>query len=108
QGGSGLPVRGALLMTVFGWLALVPLVLRVVFPWLSSRWTRARQTTVAAARTRLQLDRTDDPPPIGRVAGFTLREMADIVRRVLEGIGVGDRLSPPVLGLGHRSVGPHQ
>ena len=38
--GSRLPMRGAVLMTVFGWLALVPLVLRVVFPWLSSRWRR--------------------------------------------------------------------
>src|SRR5262249_31098241 len=36
--GSRLPVRGALLMTAFGWLALIPLVLRVLFPWLSSRW----------------------------------------------------------------------
>ena len=30
--GSRLPVRGAVLMAAFGWLALVPLVLRVVFP----------------------------------------------------------------------------
>src|SRR5262249_51817135 len=81
--GSRRPVRGAVLMTAFGWLALVPLVLRVVFPWLSSRWRRARQTQVAAPRTRLQLDRRDAPPPIGRYAGFTVREMADIVRRVL-------------------------
>jgi uncharacterized protein len=109
--GSRLPVRGALLMTVFGWLALLPLVLHVVFPWLSSRWTRARQTTVRAARTRLQLDRTDARPPIGRHAGFTLREMADIVRRVLEDIGVGGRLSPLVLVVGHGSVSlnnPHE
>src|SRR5207244_2505870 len=81
--GSRLPVRGAVLMAAFGWLALVPLVLRVVFPWLSSRWTRVRETSTAAARTRLQLDRTDDTPPIGTHVGFTVREMADIVRRVL-------------------------
>src|SRR5947209_1284911 len=71
--GSRLPVRGALLMTAFGWLALVPLVLRVVFPWLSSRWTRVRETSVAASRTRLQLDRTDETPPLGRYVGFTVR-----------------------------------
>ena len=41
--GSRLPVRGAVLMTAFGWLALVPLVLRVVFPWLSSRWSRVQR-----------------------------------------------------------------
>ena len=82
--GSRLPMRGAVLMTAFGWLALVPLVLRVVFPWLSSRWRRIHQTPFSARRTRLQLDRTDDAPPIGRYSGFTVREMADIVRRVIE------------------------
>ena len=46
--GSRLPMRGAVLMTAFGWLALVPLVLRVVFPWLSSRWRRIRQTPFSA------------------------------------------------------------
>ena len=58
--GSRLPVRGAVLMTAFGWLALVPLVLRVVFPWLSSRWSRVQETSITAVRTRLQLDREDD------------------------------------------------
>src|SRR5207248_6735158 len=51
--GSRLPFRGAVLMAAFGWLTLVPLVLRVVFPWLSSRWRRG---LVTSTRTRLQLD----------------------------------------------------
>jgi uncharacterized protein len=109
--GSRLPVRGAVLMTTFGWLALVPLVLRVVFPWLSSRWTRAHETSIAAVGTRLQLDREDALPPIGKYAGFTIREMADIVRRVLEDIGIGDRLSCLVLIVGHGSISlnnPHE
>lgn len=109
--GSRLPVRGALLMTAFGWLALVPLVLRVVFPWLTSRWRRVQQTTLITSRTRLQLDRIDEPPPIGEHSGFTVREMADIVRRVLEEIGIRDRLSPLVLVIGHGSVSlnnPHE
>jgi hypothetical protein len=109
--GSRLPVRGALLMAAFGWLALVPLILRVVFPWLSSRWKRAHETSIAAERTRLQLDRTDRPPPIGTYSGFTVREMADIVRRVLEDIGIADRLSPLVLVIGHGSISlnnPHE
>ena len=38
-------------MTAFGWLALVPLILRVVFPWLSSRWRHVQKTTIAGART---------------------------------------------------------
>ena len=109
--GSRLPVRGALLMTAFGWLALLPLVLRVVFPWLSSRWRHVQDTSLAATRTRLHLDREEGPPPIGTHAGFTIAEMADIVRRVIEDLGIGHRLSPLVLVVGHGSVSlnnPHE
>ena len=109
--GSRLPVRGAVLMTAFGWLALVPLVLRVVFPWLSSRWGRVQETSITAVRTRLQLNREDAAPPLGRHSGFTVREMADIVRRVLEDIGIRDRLSSLVLVIGHGSISlnnPHE
>jgi uncharacterized protein len=109
--GSRSPVRGALLMTVFGWLALVPLVLRVVFPWLSSRWHHVRETSSAGSRTRLQLSREETAPPIGTHSGFTVREMAEIVRRVLEDIGISDRLSSLVLVIGHGSVSlnnPHE
>jgi uncharacterized protein YbcC (UPF0753/DUF2309 family) len=109
--GSRLPVSGAVLMTAFGWLALIPLVLRVVFPWLSSRWSRVQETTITAARTRLQLDRQDVAPRIGKYSGFTVREMSDIVRRVLEDIGIRGRLSPLVLIVGHGSISlnnPHE
>ncbi|HUE86895.1 MAG TPA: DUF2309 domain-containing protein [Vicinamibacterales bacterium] len=109
--GSRLPVRGAVLMTAFGWLALIPLVLRVVFPWLSSRWARVAETSVTAARTRLRLDRQNGAPPIGTYDGFTVREMADIVRRVLDDIGISDRLSSLVLVVGHGSISlnnPHE
>jgi len=109
--GSRSPVRGALLMTAFGWLALVPLVLRVVFPWLSSRWRHIHQTAIATSRTRLQLDRDSAAPPIGKHSGFTVKEMADIVRRVLEDVGIRDRLSPLVVVVGHGSISlnnPHE
>jgi uncharacterized protein len=109
--GSRLPVRGAVLMTVFGWLALLPLVLRVVFPWLSSRWHRVREKSSSVSRTRLQLDRQDALPPIGAHSGFSVREMADIVRRVLEDIGIVHRLAPLVLIVGHGSISlnnPHE
>jgi uncharacterized protein YbcC (UPF0753/DUF2309 family) len=109
--GSRLPMQGAVLMTAFGWLALVPLVLRVVFPWLSSRWRRIQRSPFSAAPTRLQLDRDDEAPPLGRYTGFTVREMAEIVRRGLEDIGIRDRLSPLVLVLGHGSISlnnPHE
>jgi uncharacterized protein len=111
--GSRLPVRGAVLMTAFGWLALVPLVLRVVFPWLSSRWTpRARDVTSPPRERACSWIARTLAPPIGTFyAGFTVREMADIVRRVLEDIGISDRLSPLVLVVGHGSISlnnPHE
>src|SRR5215475_2898137 len=109
--GSRLPVRGALLMTLFGWLALVPLVLRVVFPWLSSRWRHVREKSTSVSRTRLRLNREAAAPPIGAHSGFTVSEMADIVRRVLQDIGICDRLAPLVLIVGHGSISlnnPHE
>jgi uncharacterized protein YbcC (UPF0753/DUF2309 family) len=109
--GSRLPVRGALLMTLFGWLALLPLVLRVVFPWLSSRWRRVREKSTGISETRLLLNREDTAPPIGAHSGFTVSEMADIVRRVLEDIGICNRLASLVLIVGHGSVSlnnPHE
>jgi uncharacterized protein YbcC (UPF0753/DUF2309 family) len=109
--GSRLPVQGAVLMTAFGWMALVPLVFRVVFPWLSSRWRHAQQTSITAVQTRLQLNREDGTPPIGTYSGFTVREMANIVRRVLDDIGICDRLSSLVLVVGHGSISlnnPHE
>ena len=111
QLGSRLPVRGALLMTLFGWLALVPLVLRVVFPWLSSRWRHMREKSTSVSRTRLRLNREAAAPPIGAHSGFTISEMADIVRRVLQDIGICDRLAPLVLIVGHGSISlnnPHE
>jgi uncharacterized protein YbcC (UPF0753/DUF2309 family) len=109
--GSRLPIRGAVLMTAFGWLTLLPLVLRVIFPWLSSWWRRVHQTPFNPDRTRLQLDRQAEAPPIGRYAGFTVWEMADIVRRVIDDVGLRDRLSPLVLVVGHGSISlnnPHE
>ena len=111
QLGSRLPVRGALLMTAFGWLALVPLIVRVLFPWIFSRWSRVRHTTTTSSRTRLLLDRQPGPAPAGAHAGYTVREMADIVRRVLEDVGLRDRLAPIVLVVGHGSISlnnPHE
>ena len=109
--GSRLPIQGAVLTAAFGWLTLIPLVLRVVFPWLFSRWRRVHETSMGAVRTRLQLDRSESTPPIGTYSGFTVREMADIVRRVIEDIGIRDRLSPLILVVGHGSISlnnPHE
>jgi uncharacterized protein YbcC (UPF0753/DUF2309 family) len=102
--GSRLAVRGAMLTMAFGWVTLVPLVMRVVFPWTFSRWHRVRRAALEASHTRLQLERRSEAPIIGSYTGFTLDEMAGIVRRVLEDIGACDRLSPIVVVLGHGST----
>ena len=109
--GSRTLVRGAVLTTMVGWLALVPLVVRVVFPWLSSRWRRARHVSMAPGRTRLRLSRQDATPPEGRHTGFTVPEMAAIVGRLLEDTGLGHRLAPLVVVVGHGSISlnnPHE
>jgi hypothetical protein len=89
----------------------VPLVLRVVFPWLSSRWRRVRETSIAPSRTRLRLERDDSTPPVGKYSGFTPAEMASIVQRLLQDTGIAGRLSPLVLIVGHGSISlnnPHE
>jgi uncharacterized protein YbcC (UPF0753/DUF2309 family) len=109
--GSRLPMRGAVLMAAFGWLALLPLIFRVVFPWFSSRWRRVQETSIAPSQTRLQLDREYMMPPVGKYSGFTVREMADIVRRVVDDTGIRNRLSSLVLVIGHGSISlnnPHE
>jgi uncharacterized protein YbcC (UPF0753/DUF2309 family) len=109
--GSRMLVRGAVLMTLLGWLTLVPLVLRVLFPWLASRWRQVRESSSAPARTRLRVERHPNAPPIGTHTGFSVEEMSAIVARVLTDIGAAGRLAPLVLVVGHGSVSlnnPHE
>jgi len=109
--GSRMFVRGAVLMTTVGWLALLPLVLRVIFPWLASHWGRLRQMTMAPVRTRLSLEPSDAPPPVGAQTGFTVPQMAHVVRQVLEDTGIASRLSDLVIVVGHGSISlnnPHE
>ena len=109
--GSRLPVRGAVLMTAFGWLALVPLVLRVVFPWLSSRWRRMHQTTITASRTRLQLDREAQHHPSEGTPASPCGRWPTSSGVCSTTPGARDRLSPLVLVVGHGSVSlnnPHE
>ena len=109
--GSRMLVRGALLMALLGGLTLVPLVLRVVFPWLASRWRRVQRASTAPAITRLRLDRDPRPPPVGLHTGFSVEEMADIVERLLEDTALAGRQSPLVFVVGHGSISlnnPHE
>jgi uncharacterized protein len=104
---------GGLLTSVGGAIAAVPLVSRVVFPRLTtlladrvSGWGRRR------IRTRLELFRTAAAVlPDGTLPGFTTAEMAAIVRRLLEDIGLTASSARLVVLLGHGSTSlnnPHE
>src|SRR5690606_20640049 len=102
---------GALLFATVGVLWVLPLVLRVLFPWLQRRvaqWYGA----LYARPGRLALARDDSiPPPLGEQNGFTVSEMADIVYGVLSPMGIAERFAPLVLVFGHGSTSlnnPHK
>ena len=106
-------LAGGLLAAVGGAVAAVPLVARVVFPRLTERM--ARTTSELGRRrvaTRLIFERIPgEAPADGTLPGFTVAEMADIVRRLLEDAGLTSRLARLVVLLGHGSTSlnnPHE
>lgn len=111
--GSRSLLRGGILTSVGGALAAVPLVARVAFPWLTSRITRrAAELTSRRIPTRLDLKRVGDQRLAnGTRAGFDVDEMAAIVRRLLEDIGLTAGFSRIVAVVGHGSTSlnnPHE
>lgn len=109
--GSRTLVRGTILMAAFGVVSLIPLVFRVVFPWLGERLVRIPSQVGPRRRTSLPLDRESGAASSGRRVGFTVAEMADIVARQLEDIGLRNRLAELVLVVAHGSSSlnnPHE
>jgi uncharacterized protein YbcC (UPF0753/DUF2309 family) len=96
--------RGALIMTALGVLWLLPLVLRVLFPWFRHGVSRLHWALARLAPTRLMLRRTSTLPPLGRHFGFEVDEMAQIVSLQLESLGIGERLARLVVVVGHGST----
>jgi uncharacterized protein YbcC (UPF0753/DUF2309 family) len=104
---------GGLLAAVGGAIAAVPLVARVLFPRFTGRLAR---TTAELGRhrvpTRLLLERQATAPlSDGTWPGFTVDEMAGIVRRLLEDVGLTGRFARLVAVLGHGSTSlnnPHE
>jgi len=116
--GSRTLFRGGVFTAFAGAIAAVPLVARVAFPRLAARLGRtAGDMARKRIPTRLNLDhaaleKAGQPPlPDGTQAGFQLPEMAAIVRRVLEDIGLTSRFSRIVAVIGHGSSSrnnPHE
>ena len=99
--GSRTLVRGGLLSVVLGIFAAIPLVARVLFPRLTARTTTLTQRRLP---TRLALERTEDTPlEDGRLLGFSVEEMAQIVDKVLRELGLLRHFAPLVAIVGHGS-----
>jgi uncharacterized protein YbcC (UPF0753/DUF2309 family) len=96
---------GALLTSMVGVVASVPLVARTLFPRLTSRIRRRIGRFVEAPETtRLQLERTEaDPGPEGGHIGFSLEEMANLGQKVLQEMGLTSGFARLFLVVGHGS-----
>jgi hypothetical protein len=97
---------------LLGAFASLPLVIHVMFPRLAARVGRGgRRLLTGGDRHRLALERCGLAPSLGRHAGFTCEEMAEIVGRLIEDTGLAGRLAPLVLIVGHGSTSlnnPHE
>ncbi len=118
--GSHTLVIGSFVAVLFGALLAIPLVLQVVAPRLSRFLSRRSRALVAPERHARLAVRADAgsalPVPASarpardlpaRQLGFTTREMADCVERLLVDMGVATRLAPLVFFIGHGSTTPN-
>ncbi len=96
--------RGAVITALLGALWVVPLVLRVVLPWSRRGMSRLRTAFAERGDAPMTLERVEGTPPLGEHVGFTLDEMAEIVRGQLAPLGIDGRFAPLVLVLGHGST----
>jgi uncharacterized protein YbcC (UPF0753/DUF2309 family) len=104
---------GGLVAAVFGSLASLPLVIRILFPRMAAHLRKWFARFVAPPPvTYLELERTEDPPgrDPGHV-GYSLDEMTTIVGKLLRDVGLTKRFAPLVVVLGHGSSSqnnPHE
>ncbi|MBX3441134.1 MAG: DUF2309 domain-containing protein [Planctomyces sp.] len=96
---------GALLTTLFGPLASVPLIARVLAPRLTGQLRRrAAQVVQPPPRTRLRLERrAEQPGPTGDHVGYSVEEMATIGERVLRDMGLTRHFARLIFLIGHGS-----
>ena len=106
-------ILGGAMTALLGTVASLPLVMRVLFPRLTSRTHRLFTSLIRPPMmTRLHLERREPAPgkENGHL-GFTLDEMVTIGRRVLEDIGLTRNFAPLVILIGHGSStqnNPHE
>ena len=106
-------VIGGALTALFGSLASIPLVARVLFPRLTARIRRLLGSFVQPPRlTRQSIERTEpNPGPDNGNLGYSIHEMVAIGARVLQDIGLTSRFARLVILTGHGSSSlnnPHE
>ncbi len=93
-----------IITSLVGLLAVIPLVMRVLFPrvtgLISRQFAGWFETT---AKTRLNLQQQPEAA-IHRLPGFSVDEMAEIIHRVLHDLGLIGDWSPLVIIVGHGST----
>lgn len=109
---SSRTMLGGLITGVFGSLATFPLVARILAPHITARIRDSFGGFVRPPATELRLEReATEPGPEVNALGYTYKEMAGIVVRILQDIGLVKNFSPIVLFLGHGSSSlnnPHE
>lgn len=97
---------------VFGAVATFPLVARIMAPRLTSQIRETVGSIVRPPATELHLERiTDQPGQNFDSLGYSLPEMAGIVVRILQDIGLVENFPPIVVFFGHGSSSlnnPHE
>ncbi|MCC9654387.1 DUF2309 domain-containing protein [Rhodopirellula halodulae] len=89
---------------VLGAVATFPMVARILAPRLTSRVRDSAGIFVSPPATELHLERlAEDPGPEPDAMGYSLDEMAAIVVRVLQDIGIVREFPPIILFFGHGS-----
>ena len=114
---------GAIVSTLVGPLATIPMLSRILLPRTTAMMNQtARQFIAPPTITRLNLERSAEfspQPPTTRSdgtvdddgVGFTLQEMTELAERALRDIGLTANFAPLVLLLGHGSScinNPHE
>lgn len=103
---------GGAITALFGSLASVPLVARILFPRTSAQIRRLFGRAVDPPVTQLLLERTEaEPGPEAGHVGYSVNEMADVVERTLRDVGLTATMSRLVIICGHGSSSlnnPHE
>jgi uncharacterized protein YbcC (UPF0753/DUF2309 family) len=110
--GSKMLTRGGLLSAFLGFLAVIPLIGRSLFPRHTERLAHwALHRTAPTPATRLCVERVEGQRSDGLAPGYTVEEMVGVVGNVLATMGLDRRFCPLILMVGHGSSSlnnPHE